>query len=751
MIQLTENTRSDVTVFFADIVGYTTLMHESEATALNHIQKFKSELEEKIPNHKGQIIQYFGDGCLAVFEQEKEAVQCAMALQNCFKKGLKVKVRIGLNSGRIFFKEGNIFGDAVNVASRIESLGTAGAVLLSQNVIQKLKQDSGFNFTSLGFFEFKNVAERKEVFAISNPGFPVPDRDELTGKLEKSKSNSKSRLTLAVGVLSFLTILAFYVFYPKPYDVLQKTHEKKLAVMIFENQTGDTNYDVVGKMVSDWVSQGLMQIDDVTLVTPSTVREKVTKAGLNGAMQELKMKNGVNYILNGNYYIEDDQIIIKSYLLNTQSNEVEYFLPDYKSIKSKPLEAVRELTERTMGYWLNASEIKKRKTVPPKYEAYRTFLKGMEYYEVDKQILRNHLLEALEIDSTYFDPKLYLSFSYYYNEPRKTKEADSILTSIKKQNIKLTNFQESKYKAALSEFESNSDKSYLIYKSLFEKYPDDSNVRFNAGAFALFSNHLNEAIEILNGFDFENLDYSINIEKRNILFLFDALNQKGEYKRILELSEKHLKDYPDYFYTINSHLHLGHLKTVDSLQSILDNVANKDLRRPKSYYYNILGRENLKLGNKIRAKNCFIKSIQFSLDEDDTVHYDRVYALFYLGEYEKGIKEILKSIESLSDEKDGVHKGILHNFLVYNYAALEDQENVKKYREMRKKYPFQHYYSTTDAYVEMKFGRKKEAVDFLKKAYADGVVFEDISFFHNVDFLPMRGFPLFDEFVKPKN
>jgi len=149
------STRRLAAILFADITGYTALMQHDEQDALEKLARFKEVLEVKTAEFQGNIIQYYGDGCLVVFDSPLAAVSCAAAMQEAWRDA--VPVRIGIHLGDVIFRENNVFGDAVNIASRIESLGVPGAVLLSQSV---------------------------EVFALANAGFPVPKREEMEGKLK---------------------------------------------------------------------------------------------------------------------------------------------------------------------------------------------------------------------------------------------------------------------------------------------------------------------------------------------------------------------------------------------------------------------------------------------------------------------------------------------------------------------------------------------------------------------------------------
>ena len=121
-------------ILFADIAGYTALMQKDEAQALSQLQHFKQILERVVPSCQGHIIQFYGDGCLVIFDQAKQAVTCAKILQESFQKEQEIPVRIGLHQGEVLLKDGNVYGHTVNVASRIESMGMAGAVLMSSSI-----------------------------------------------------------------------------------------------------------------------------------------------------------------------------------------------------------------------------------------------------------------------------------------------------------------------------------------------------------------------------------------------------------------------------------------------------------------------------------------------------------------------------------------------------------------------------------------------------------------------------------------
>ncbi len=148
--------------------------------------------------YNGEILQYFGDGTLSVFQSGVEAVECAIAIQKALNKGEPVPLRIGLHMGDIVFDGTEIYGDGVNLASRIESMGVAGAILLSGKLNDELKNQQQISTKSLGHFEFKNIANPVEVFAVTNDGIKIPIRSELKGKQKKQ--------TKTIAVLPFVNM-----------------------------------------------------------------------------------------------------------------------------------------------------------------------------------------------------------------------------------------------------------------------------------------------------------------------------------------------------------------------------------------------------------------------------------------------------------------------------------------------------------------------------------------------------------------
>ncbi len=185
-------TRQLAAILFADIVGYTSMMQADEGLALEKIKRYQAVLETAAETYHGKVLKNYGDGSLMTFSNSVDAVKAAIQIQEQVKSAPVVPLRIGIHIGEFVIEKGDIYGNGVNLASRIESLGIDGAVLFSKNIYQKIKNYPEFEVQSLGSFEFKNVEEPMEVFALANEGMVVPEESEIKGKVKLVSTDSNS-------------------------------------------------------------------------------------------------------------------------------------------------------------------------------------------------------------------------------------------------------------------------------------------------------------------------------------------------------------------------------------------------------------------------------------------------------------------------------------------------------------------------------------------------------------------------------
>ncbi len=294
-------------VLFADIVGYTALMQSDEGIAMAHLEKFKQALEAEVPNNQGEIIQFYGDGCLCTFTSSVDALTCAKNLQTIFQASPKVPVRIGLNTGDIILKEGNVFGHTVNIASRVESMGIPGAVLLSSNVQQQIKNQSQFKLQSLGKFDFKNVDNSLEVFALANEGFPIPKKKDIKGKL-KAQKHTKANWALPI---VFGLLVAIATFFGLKHNASSTI--PSIAILPFKDMSVNKDQEYFGDGIAEEILNSLSKLKALKVAgRTSSFSFKGKDSNISEIGEVLHVKN----VLEGSVSKQNDKIRVTAQLIN---------------------------------------------------------------------------------------------------------------------------------------------------------------------------------------------------------------------------------------------------------------------------------------------------------------------------------------------------------------------------------------------------------------------------------------------------
>ena len=167
------------------MTGYTALMQQNEQLAKQKRGRLKEVLETSVARFNGKILQYYGDGALSIFNSAVDGVNCSVQIQQSLQQEPKVDLRIGIHTGDISMEEDTIFGDGVNLASRIESLAVPGSIFISEKVYDDIKNQENLTAREMGYFELKNVIKPVRIFAIDKNGLVVPNRSDLKGKTKQ--------------------------------------------------------------------------------------------------------------------------------------------------------------------------------------------------------------------------------------------------------------------------------------------------------------------------------------------------------------------------------------------------------------------------------------------------------------------------------------------------------------------------------------------------------------------------------------
>ena len=411
--------RQLLAVLFADIQGYTAMMQRDEENGRLILRNFKEELTKQVATFNGEIINFYGDGCLCTFENPIHAAACAVILQKNFKSATPTTpVRIGLHRGNVAFEDGNAYGDTINITSRIESFGIPGSVLMSERFQQDIAKKSPYKAARLGAFKFKNVEKPMQVYALQGKDLIVPNKEDLTGKgkLIPSTASKVKKWALAAAVIFILGLLRFFSpFGNIDSSVPKNLRDARIAVLPFENKTGDKELDIIGDMASDWVIQGLMYLDDIQLVGFESIQENIKYASIGDSSRNFARRTGAQKIVKGRYYISGDDLIFQSQIIDINSGKIELTLPQIKGPKDDNAALVSELQAKFVTAFdaQNHNFSPGIAQNPPPHKAYQLFREGLDIYSEDAVESRHLFAQAIEMDSSFFWPYIWATASFF--------------------------------------------------------------------------------------------------------------------------------------------------------------------------------------------------------------------------------------------------------------------------------------------------------------------------------------------------
>ncbi|GAA4269528.1 FlgO family outer membrane protein [Hyunsoonleella aestuarii] len=311
--------RELVAIMFTDIEGYTSLMQNDEKEAILIRKKHRKIFDACTNKHKGELIQYFGDGTLSTFRSSVEAIKCGIEMQLAFQEEPSIPVRIGVHVGDVIRTEADIIGDAVNIASRIESLAVAGSILISDKVNDQIRNQKYLSTQYIDAVDFKNVNKVIPVFAITNQGLVVPEKHTLKGKTKPNDSEVyKSYRKKSFYVLGLLTLIILFLAYFMMQNSGVEIKEPTLAVLPFNNMNNDNKSNVFTDGITEDIITHLSKIQHLQVISRASAMHYKNS---DKSIQEIAKELDVNYILEGSVRVNNNQVRINANLVDAANNK----------------------------------------------------------------------------------------------------------------------------------------------------------------------------------------------------------------------------------------------------------------------------------------------------------------------------------------------------------------------------------------------------------------------------------------------
>ena len=527
-------TRKLATILFADIQGYSAIVQNNEADALKKVAQFKASVDEFVPQHGGEIIQFYGDGFLILFNSAVKALRCARALQlSLIESG--VPVRMGLHSGEVVVNNDQIFGDTVNIASRIESAGVPGSILLSKLTYDQIKNQEDLGARRLGRFAFKNINENLEVFALKSDGLTIPALKDLPKDMKGSFKSSKWLFASGI-TFGFLAIIIFAVWsiFFKRTD--SQVLDKRLIVETFQNQSSQEDLLHFGTMISDWITQGLMNLEEVNVINSQSIQKQLMDPKFSAVRNpQFADETGVEVLLRGRFFNMGNELYISANLTEVRTGlELKNF--QVKGEIENRMMLLEELTNGIVDYW-NVKDTKLFMQKPPKYEAYQEWLVGKDHMPTDPNQAKQNFLTAFEIDTNFFAPVFSLmSIANSHGDQEAIEQYYQLLD--RKQSL-FSDWERLKYKSLQGYKNHDFLLSANVNAQMYEMDNSDIGAATAASYYYNLANYPDKSLEILDGIDFRLVEEGQFSVDWNDAQKAHAFYQLERYEDILKIIEHH--------------------------------------------------------------------------------------------------------------------------------------------------------------------------------------------------------------------
>src|SRR5437762_5288078 len=359
-------------ILAADVVGYSRLMTIDEAGTLAALKSLRKNLvDPKISEHNGRIFKLTGDGMLIEFPSVVSAVACAVDIQSAMRTrnastaDARIEFRIGVNLGDIIVEEGDIFGDGVNLAARLESIAPVGGIAVSQSVRDHVGKRLDLTFEDMGERRLKNIDAPVRVYSIT-----------LDQPLKDGASSAR-----------------------------QQGERPSVAVLPFINMSGDPEQEYFSDGISEDIITDLSKISGLFVIARNTV---FAYKGKTVDVQEVAKHLKVNFILEGSVRKAGSRVRITGQLINgSDSGHIwaDRFDRDLTDIFAIQDEITHAIVEQLKVKLLPQEKKIIAQAPTDNVEAYTYYLRGRQFIlrhsKANYQLARRMFVKAVELDPVY--------------------------------------------------------------------------------------------------------------------------------------------------------------------------------------------------------------------------------------------------------------------------------------------------------------------------------------------------------------
>lgn len=740
LILKTTKDRKLLAVVFTDIEGFSALTQKDEKLALKYVARYRKIVTELTEKHHGKIINFYGDGSLSVHESSLDAVKCTIEMQSLLALKPQIPVRIGIHLGEVVLSDETIYGNAVNIASRIQELGKAQSILISGSVAREMHSHPGINIVLIGAEYVKNIKEKVDVYAVSNGDLVVPSRKEIHDK-NKRRKNTSFVISALIVIALLVSIFSDIFPFNKP-----NLGEQRILILPFKNETGDSTLDDFSIHASAYINSLMTDVENIKIVAINNlmVGDEYKRFGISTRTPLLKMTNADNFIA-GEFILKNDSTLeISSALLDGQSGKYIEQFQNQLVDRSDYSSGLIQLSERIIGF-LISSDYKPLTT--PNKDAFHAYIEALRVWNInDYKDSRQYLLRAIQYDSTFLDAYHLLSDTYY--NMSKFETVDSLFKEIDRRfKIETQTARQKNQSYYYSALHSGNYKA--AYGYLSNIYNEDKEDIFNNTTIAdfamFFVNAPEEAIKILKNVPSDNISYELQGSRYRITAGILAYYATKKYKKAAKLASLYpTKDISQEHRKMRLRAFAG-INDTTTINNEL--VSIKLTSTPSKHVAALLWTsQQFRLQKEETTADLYIQKAYDAMVKDSIQSYLKTEILYGIGDYQAGLEHALKLYKAKPNRTSNTYR------VGMGYALNSLPDSAKIYLDKLHALTPDHDMGRTpykEALIFTALGDKPSALVKLQIAVDDGLIFYEDKMEFDPQLMLLFDLPEFQKIIHP--
>ena len=614
---------------------------------------------------------------------------------------------------------------------------------------------------------YQNAGEIGSELTRIEEGIPtterqIPKRKPITSKEITVKFNMRNLFIPALVILAAI-VAALLLFRGPSIDV----DPNRVAVAIFENQTGDVSLDPLGRMASDWISQMLSQTDKIEVVPTMAVLQAYSILTSQQAIPQsakilhaLAKDTGAGTIIYGTYYLTNRELQFQAHITDVQSQKLIHSLEPVKGNLDNKMDVIQLLSQKVMDtvavhfdkIYGEFSPTLRRK--PPSYEAYQEFLLGAIAFGMNYNEAINHFTRAVELDPSFLLPKIYIAVAY--GNQGRYSEADAIIQVINENREQLPPFYGHVLDWYTAYLRGKSDEALQFLVKAERMVPKNLVINYMLGFSELEINHPLETVKVYAKMDSVDpeLLYSRLLGSWRISYLAEAHHMMADYKQELKVIKKGQNYYPNNLWLCADEVRAlaaqGKIEAVrkvieKSLMVVSSRGTPGDVMLSAAWGLRAHGHREAYLDIANRAVDWYQN--QMELQGVNERMRQNIATALYTAERWDEAQTIYEELAE-SDPENIEYQGSI-GLLAARKGERDKALNIAEELEsINRPYLFgEHTYM--NARIVSLLGEKEQAVALMRKAFSQGLKY-GAYILYEMDFEPLRDYEPFQELLKPK-